>query len=126
MEAEAQVTQERPRIAAVYLNRLERGIPLQADPTVIYGIGERKKRTLYADLDHPSPYNTYRQPGLPPGPIGNPGRESIRAVLWPLADCEDLYFVAKGDGTHLFASDFDGHIRNRALVRRMRRSGAAP
>jgi UPF0755 protein len=117
VEAEAQVAEERPRIAAVYLNRLVQGLPLQADPTVAYGMGRRLSRTLLDDLKHPSPYNTYLVQGLPPGPICNPGRGALEAVLWPLPDCEDLYFVARGDGTHLFAPDFAGHLRNRRLVR---------
>ena len=117
VEAEARVAEERPRIAAVYLNRLRGGLPLQADPTVLYAIGERRPRTLLEDLAHPSPYNTYRVGGLPPGPIGNPGLGSLRAVLWPEEACRDLYFVARGDGTHLFAPDFEGHQRNRRLAR---------
>ncbi len=125
VEAEAQVPAERPRIAAVYLNRLDRGLPLQADPTVQYALGERRGRTLLADLETESPYNTYRRTGLPPGPIGNPGLESLRAVLWPEPDCRDLYFVAKGDGTHLFAPDFQGHRRNRAQARRWQRAHEA-
>jgi UPF0755 protein len=120
VEAEAQVADERSRIAAVYLNRLELGLPLQADPTVHYALGERRQRTLYDDLQVPSPYNTYLQPGLPPGPICNPGLSALRAVLWPLEDCKDLYFVALGNGTHLFATDFAGHLRNRRLVRQQR------
>ena len=116
VESEARVASERPRIAAVYLNRLAQGVPLQADPTVIYGMGERRSRTLYADLKHPSPYNTYLHPGLPPGPICSPGMDAMRAVLWPASNCSDLYFVARGDGTHLFARDFAGHLKNRRLV----------
>ena len=116
VEAEAGVASERPRIAAVYLNRLSQGIPLQADPTVVYGMGERRSRTLYADLKHPSPYNTYLHPGLPPGPICSPGVDAMRAVLWPTPNCQDLYFVARGDGTHLFARDFAGHLKNRRLI----------
>lgn len=122
VEAEAQVGDERSRIAAVYRNRLEQDMPLQADPTVIYGLGERRSRTLYRDLKHPSPYNTYRNPGLPPGPIGNPGEEALRAVLWPLEGCRDLFFVARGDGTHLFAPDFSGHLANRRQVAEARRN----
>jgi UPF0755 protein len=120
VEAEARVADERPRIAAVYLNRLRQGLPLQADPTVHYALGKRLRRTLYEDLEVASPYNTYRQTGLPPGPIGNPGLEALKAVLWPLEGCEDLYFVASKDGTHLFAPSFEGHLRNRRLVRQQR------
>ncbi len=120
VEAEARVAEERPRIAAVYLNRLDQGLPLQADPTVHYALGERLSRTLYDDLKVTSPYNTYQRTGLPPGPIGNPGLGALRAVLWPLEGCPDLYFVARGDGTHAFAPDFEGHLRNRRLVRRQR------
>jgi UPF0755 protein len=117
VEAEAQVPEERSRIAAVYWNRLARGLPLQADPTVAYGIGRRLSRTLLDDLKDPSPYNTYLRTGLPPGPICSPGRGALEAVLWPLPECDDLYFVARGDGTHLFAPDFAGHLRNRRMVR---------
>lgn len=125
VEAEAHVAVERPRIAAVYLNRLRGGLPLQADPTVIYAIGQRRPRTLLEDLALPSPYNTYRVGGLPPGPIGNPGLESLRAVLWPDDACRDLFFVARGDGTHLFAPDFEGHQRNRRLVRLLRQDASS-
>jgi UPF0755 protein len=120
VEAEAQVAAERPRIAAVYLNRLSRGMVLQADPTVAYALGERRGRILYDDLESDSPYNTYRFPGLPPGPIGNPGLESLRAVLWPQPDCDDLFFVARGDGTHLFGRTFEEHRQNRRQVERER------
>lgn len=123
VEAEAQVAAERPRIAAVYWNRLRLDLPLQADPTVSYALGERLTRTLYDDLRDPSPYNTYQHVGLPPGPICNPGLESLKAVLWPLQGCRDLYFVARGNGTHLFAPDFAGHLRNRRLVRQLQRQG---
>ena len=123
VEAEAQVDHERSRIAAVYWNRLRAGMPLQADPTVAYAKGRRLPRTRHGDLETASPYNTYAQPGLPPGPIGNPGLASLRAVLWPQEGCEDLYFVARGDGTHLFAPDFEGHRRNREMVRREQGSG---
>lgn len=122
VEAEAQVARERPRIAAVYLNRLEQGLRLQADPTVHYAMGRRPVRTLYDDLEFASPYNTYIHAGLPPGPIGNPGLGALQAVLWPLEDCDDLYFVAQGNGTHLFAPDFAGHLRNRRLVRQKKQT----
>lgn len=125
VEAEAQVPDEQPRIAAVYLNRLKRGLPLQADPTVVYALGERRSRTLYDDLKVASPYNTYLHPGLPPGPIGNPGRGALRSVLWPMEKCEDLYFVARGDGTHLFSPDYAGHLRNRRLAKQYQRQARA-
>lgn len=117
VEAEAQIAEERPRIAAVYRNRLDIGLPLQADPTVSYAQGKRLARTLYDDLEIQSPYNTYLVAGLPPGPIGNPGLAALRASLWPEPDCRDLYFVATGDGGHLFAPTHEGHLRNRQLVR---------
>jgi UPF0755 protein len=122
VEAEARVAEERARIAAVYLNRLAADRPLQADPTVLYGMGERKTRTLYDDLEHPSPYNTYLHAGLPPGPIGNPGRAALVAVLWPEPGCRDLYFVARGDGTHRFARTYPEHQENRRLVREEQRA----
>ncbi len=124
VEAEARVPEERPRIAAVYLNRLRLGLPLQADPTVNYALGERRPKTLLEDLENPSPYNTYRWPGLPPGPIGSPGLGSLRAVLWPTPESRELYFVARGDGTHLFARDFDEHRRNRKRAEEYRRREA--
>jgi UPF0755 protein len=124
VEAEARVPAERPRIAAVYLNRLGLGLPLQADPTVHYALGERRPRTLLEDLKVRSPYNTYLIPGLPPGPICNPGLESLRAVLWPLENCRDLYFVAQKDGTHLFAPTFEGHLKNRVRVRMAQGGGS--
>jgi UPF0755 protein len=124
VEAEAQVPAEQPRIAAVYLNRLEQGLRLQADPTVHYAMGTRPARTLYDDLEIPSPYNTYLHAGLPPGPIGNPGLGALKAVLWPRENCEDLYFVAQGDGTHLFSVDYRGHLRNIRIVQQKRKNSA--
>jgi len=122
VEAEAARADERPHIAAVYRNRLEAGQPLQADPTVVYGLGRRRARLLLGDLESDSPYNTYRVAGLPPGPIGNPGRDAIRAVLWPDEDCRDFYFVARGDGSHLFGRTFAEHQENRRRVERERRA----
>jgi len=120
VEAEARVAEERPRIAAVYLNRLRQGLPLQADPSVHYALGRRLSRTLFDDLKVASPYNTYQNMGLPPGPIGNRGLGALQAVLWSQEECEDLYFVASGNGTHLFAPSFEGHLRNRRLVRQQK------
>jgi len=120
VEKETGLEQERSMVAAVYLNRLRKNMPLQADPTVVYGITEGKydmKRLLYADLQHNSPYNTYIYAGLPPKAIANPGRNSIRAVLSP-APIESLYFVATGDGGHKFANSYAEHLRNVSAYRK--------
>ncbi|MBN1928464.1 MAG: endolytic transglycosylase MltG [Chlorobiaceae bacterium] len=111
VEAETPLDEEKPLIASVYLNRLKIGMRLQADPTVQYAIDGEARRLSYKDLETDSPYNTYRHPGLPPGPICNPGEASIRAVLNP-AKTDYLYFVANGRGGHAFASSLSGHARN--------------
>lgn len=121
VESEAQVPWERPRIAGVYLNRLKRRMLLQADPTVIYGLGLRKPvhRVLYRHLKVRSRYNTYIYPGLPPGPIGNPGRASIEAALNP--QHHSLYFfVAKPDGHHMFSRTPREHGDSVAVARGLR------
>ncbi|HKM17489.1 MAG: endolytic transglycosylase MltG [Firmicutes bacterium] len=100
---------ERPLVAAVYHNRLNISMRLQADPTVRYVMTENRSRVLYSDLAIDSPYNTYRNDGLPPGPIASPGLQSILAVLEP-ADVDYLYFVAKNDGTHQFSRTFQEHV----------------
>ncbi len=117
VEAEAQVPSERPRIAAVFYNRLRRGMMLQSDPTVSYAMGVWRGRVFYRDLDVKSPYNTYRNRGLPPGPICSPGRGAVHAVLFPLPDSTELYFVARGDGTHIFSRSWEDHVRAIAMVR---------
>jgi len=113
VEAEAQSASERPRIARVYLNRLVRSMRLQADPTVGYALGRnpRSKLTL-RDLRVESAYNTYLHEGLPPGPICAPGFASIEAVVRAAPQSNELYFVARGDGHHLFASTYAQHLAN--------------
>lgn len=118
VESEAQVDDERPRIARVYLNRLETKMKLQADPTVAYGMGMRPQSRLYLrHLRFNSPFNTYLYQGLPPGPICNPGAKSIQAAMNPVARVNDLYFVARGQGRHLFASTYEEHLANIRQVR---------
>jgi UPF0755 protein len=117
VEKETRVSDERPIIAAVYENRLRLHMPLQADPTVQYALGHHVDRVYYKDLTVESPYNTYRHPGLPPGPIASPGASSIAAVLAP-ATVPYLYFVARPDGHHEFTSTFAEHTEARADVRR--------
>lgn len=118
VEKEAKLPEERPVIAAVYLNRLRRGMLLQADPTVQYAIGHHVARVLYKDLAIDSPYNTYRYKGLPPGPIASPGKPSIVAALFP-AKVPYLYFVAYPDGHHQFTTSFSAHS---AAVKKARRA----
>lgn len=125
VEEEARVPEERPLIAGVYLNRLERGMLLQADPTVQYALGDPKERLLYADIDRVAddPYNTYTNPGLPPGPIASPGEASLRAVLDPAVH-DFLFFVAEPDGSHVFSRTEREHINAKNRIRRER--GWAP
>jgi UPF0755 protein len=96
---------------------LRQGMMLQSDPTVLYALGEWRGRVFYKDLDVKSPYNTYRNRGLPPGPICNPGRGAIHAVLFPVSDSTEFYFVARGDGTHIFTKSWEDHLRAIAMVR---------
>ncbi|MDR7386970.1 MAG: endolytic transglycosylase MltG [Armatimonadota bacterium] len=117
VEREARRDAERPRIAGVLYNRLRRGMPLQVDATVLYALGEHKERVLYRDLEVDSPYNTYRRTGLPPGPIANPGLESLRAAMQPETH-EYLYYVARPDGTHVFSRTLAEHERARRAVQR--------
>ncbi len=118
IEKETGVGDERPRISSVFHNRLKRKIPLQSDPTVIYGLPDFDGNLHKKDLSHPSPYNTYRWPGLPPGPIASPGAESIRAALYP-ASSSYLYFVSKNDGTHHFSATLVEH--NKAVEKYQKR-----
>lgn len=115
VEKETGVAAERPLIAGVFINRLRRGMRLQTDPTVIYGLGERFDGNLRkVDLQTDTPYNTYTRAGLPPTPIAMPGEAAIRAALNP-EQTDALYFVARGDGTHVFSGTLDAH--NRAVNR---------
>ncbi len=120
VQAEYQWTSEADTIAAVYLNRLKRGMKLQADPTVQYLLTDGPRRLLYRDLEIDSPYNTYRYAGLPPGPINSPGRVALKAVIRP-ARCNYLYFVARGDGRHSFARTYAQHLENRKPLDQLRR-----
>ncbi|HEY3307047.1 MAG TPA: endolytic transglycosylase MltG [Desulfuromonadaceae bacterium] len=117
IEKEAVSPEEKPLIASVFYNRLRIGMPLQSDPTAVYGVRAFSGRVTKSDIERRSPYNTYLNPGLPPGPIGNPGLDAIRAVLSP-ARTDYFYFVARKDGTHQFSRTLTDH--NRAVVRYLR------
>lgn len=111
IEGETNKYEEMPMIASVYQNRLKKGMPLEADPTIQYLQPNGWKRLFYKDLKIKSPYNTYLNPGLPPGPINNPGKEAILASLYP-ANTDFLYFVADGKGGHTFSNSYSQHIIN--------------
>lgn len=124
IEKEAAVAAERPTISAVFHNRLKRGMPLQSDPTVLYGVEGSNGRIRSADLVRATPYNTYVIPGLPPGPIANPGRASLEAAVRPADGVTALYFVARNDRTHEFNDTLAAH--NRAVNRWQRGNGGTP
>ncbi len=116
VEKEAQISLEKPIIAGVFHNRLEKGMKLRADPTVKYALGNFHERLTREDLTISSPYNTYLHYGLPPGPICNPEKDSVYAVLYP-DEVDYLYFVAKGDGTHKFSNTYEEHLEAVAKYR---------
>jgi UPF0755 protein len=122
IEAEVRYRPDRPYVSAVYHNRLKRGMALQADPTVVYAHGRRLRRVWEKNLRVRSPYNTYQNTGLPPGPIGQPSDSSIVAALYP-ATTGYLYFVAQPDGKHIFSASYAEHL---AAIRRVRERRAAP
>ncbi|MBX9697006.1 MAG: endolytic transglycosylase MltG [Alphaproteobacteria bacterium] len=129
VEKETCVKEERPRVAAVFLNRLRQGMPLQADPTVIYGIEKETGRPLarelnQKDLTHVTSYNTYLMAGLPPTPICNPGLASIKAVLNPVVS-DELYFVADGSGGHVFSATYREHAIHHQALRKARAQAKA-
>jgi UPF0755 protein len=120
IQAEARLSGEMPLVSAVYHNRLRNGIRLEADPTVAYAMGGYKGRLYYKDLEIESPYNTYEHAGLPPGPICAPGKASIEAALYPDTTCRAVYFVAKGDGGHIFSLTLEEHLAAVESVKRSR------
>ncbi|UCC80344.1 MAG: endolytic transglycosylase MltG [Candidatus Zixiibacteriota bacterium] len=122
VEAEAMIDSERSIIAAVYLNRLKKRWRLECDPTVIYALGGLDRPLYRKDLKYDSPYNTYRYFGLPPGPISNPGIRSLEAAVSP-AKTEYMFFVARGDGSHVFTRSLREHINAKNKIKRQNRSG---
>ncbi len=119
IEKEAVSPEEKPLISSVFHNRLRIGMPLQSDPTAVYGVRTFGGKVRAADLKRQTPYNTYLNRGLPPGPIGNPGSDAIQAALQP-ASSQYLYFVARQDGTHQFSRSLEEH--NRAVATYLKRN----
>ncbi len=121
VEKETALPDERPRIAGLFVNRLKAGMRLESDPTIIYGLTRGKplgRGIRESEIVGATPYNTYLIPGLPPGPIANPGKDALAAALNP-AETQELYFVADGTGGHVFASTFEEHQRNVARWRQI-------
>ena len=125
IEGEAQIDAERATISAVYHNRIKKRMRLQADPTVQYAIPDGPRRLFYKDYAYDSPYNTYRHAGLPPGPIMSPGAASLEAAANP-ADVDYLYFVARGDGSHVFTKTAKEHEIAKRQTRAARREAWKP
>ena len=122
VEAETRLAEELPLVSAVYHNRLKKGMRLEADPTVAYAMGGYKGRLYFKDLEIDSPYNTYKHTGLPPGPICSPGEAAIEAALYPDSTFKAIYFVAKGNGGHIFSLTLREHL---AAVRKVKNNRAA-
>ncbi len=118
VEKEAVSANERPVIAGIFYNRLAKKMRLESCSTVLYAMGINKERLTFDDLKFNSPYNTYKHAGLPPGPICNPGKETIMSVLFP-KKTSYLYFVSKGDGTHLFAATLNEHVSQKNDTKKM-------
>ena len=120
VEKETGKSDERSRVASVFVNRLKNKMRLQSDPTIIYGLmggkGSLGRAILKSEIEQPTPYNTYVIDGLPPGPIANPGRASLEAAANP-ARTKDLYFVADGTGGHIFSETYEQHQKNVARLR---------
>jgi UPF0755 protein len=129
VEKETGRADERPRVAAVFINRLNKRMRLQSDPTIVYGLvggrGTLGRGILRSEIDRPTPYNTYVIEGLPPGPIANPGKAALEAAANP-SRTRDLYFVADGTGGHAFAETLDAHQRNVARWRAVEKSRQSP
>ncbi|MBI1967703.1 MAG: endolytic transglycosylase MltG [Gemmatimonadetes bacterium] len=125
IEAEVRYDPDREYVSAVYHNRLRRGMPLQADPTVIYAHGRRLTRVWEKNLRIRSPYNTYLHPGLPPGPIGQAGAASLAAALYP-KPVPYLYFVAQPDGKHIFSATYREHLAAIRTIKAMPRAAREP
>lgn len=128
VEKETAIAAERTRVAGVFVNRLNKKMRLQSDPTIIYGLvggkGSLGRSLTRADVEQPTPYNTYTIHGLPPGPIANPGRASLEAVANP-ARTNELYFVADGSGGHVFAETYEQHLKNVARWRDYQKQNVA-
>ncbi|MFA4949196.1 MAG: endolytic transglycosylase MltG [Candidatus Krumholzibacteriia bacterium] len=120
VQSEAQSESEMNRISAVYHNRLRKGLRLEADPTVAYALGGVRRGLRYSDLKIDSPYNTYRNRGLPPGPICSPSLAALIAAVRPLEGCDDLYFVATGDGSHFFSKTHEEHMKAKKYAKTLR------
>jgi len=128
VEKESSLTAERPRVAGVFVQRLRRGMRLQSDPTVIYGLGEQYDGDIRSrDLDTDTPYNSYTRKGLPPTPIALPGDEALRAATQPL-ETDELFFVAtgRGDGSHTFSKTYEEHRKAVRLMLERQRAAAEP